>query len=238
MRAIVILPRIIHSFPTTDGRIAHAITTTRKTPKGKARARAPRLSAEVRRPMVLDAAYAVFFERGYDGTSMEAIAERAGVTKPVIYDSFASKDELFAALVAREEERILADITAAIPAMVDDDLEQGVARGITAFLRSVADSPEVYRIIFLCEGGMNAVIAERIDRGRRRTVELLAPVLEDWLRRQGAGEPEKDGELLSYAVAGAAEGAARALLSSPKKFDPEAAGRTLARALVGGAQGL
>src|SRR5918996_6468875 len=116
---------------------------SRRGPKGRSRTRAPRLAAEVRRPLLLDAAYEVFLERGFAGASMGAIAERAGVTKPVIYDSFASKDELFAALVEREEERILADITAAIPAMDDDDLEQGIARGITAFLGSVADSPEV-----------------------------------------------------------------------------------------------
>lgn len=188
--------------------------------------------------MLLDAAYAVFLERGFDGASMEAIADQAGVTKPVIYGSFAGKDELFSALVAREEERILGDITRAIPARADDDLETTVARGITAFLSSVAESPDTYRIILLCDGGANSVIAGRIQRGRRQVVGTVAAVTEDWLRGRGAREPQKTAELMAFAIVGAAEGAARALLEAPERFEPQAAGRTLARALVRGASGL
>jgi AcrR family transcriptional regulator len=188
--------------------------------------------------MLLDAAYEVFLERGFAGASMEAIAERAGVTKPVIYDSFAGKDELFSALVEREEQRILAEIAAAIPVSADDDLEASVAGGITAFLRSVAQSPDTYRIIFLCEGGANAVIAGRIQRGRTEIVRTVAAVAEDWLRRRGVQDAATTAELSAFAIVGAAEGAARALLAAPERFEPEMAGRILARALVRGAAGL
>ncbi len=188
--------------------------------------------------MLLDAAYAVFLERGFAGASMEAIAERAGVTKPVIYDSFAGKDELFTALVEREEERILGDIAAAIPTRAEDDLERTVAQAITAFLRSVAESPDTYRIVLLCEGGANAAIASRIQRGRAQIVNTLAAVTEDWLRRRGVEDPQTTGELTAFAIIGAAEGAARALLAAPERFEPETAGRTLARALVRGASGV
>jgi AcrR family transcriptional regulator len=188
--------------------------------------------------MLLDAAYSVFLERGFAGASMEAIAERAGVTKPVIYDSFAGKDELFTALVEREEQRILNEIAAAIPASADGDLEASVAGGITAFLRSVAESPDTYRIVFLCEGGANAVIASRVQRGRMEAVKTVAAVAEDWLRRRGVKDAATTAELAGFAIVGAAEGAARALLAAPERFEPEGAGRTLARALVGGASGL
>ena len=211
---------------------------SRRGPKGRSRTRAPRLAAEVRRPLLLDAAYEVFLERGFAGASMEAIAERAGVTKPVIYDSFAGKDELFTALVEREEQRILNEIAAAIPASADDDLETSVGGGITAFLRSVADSPDTYRIVFLCEGGANAVIASRIQRGRMEIVKTVAAVTEDWLRRRGVEDSGTTAELTAFAIVGAAEGAARALLAAPERFTPEAAGSTLARALVRGASGL
>src|SRR4051794_29826353 len=71
------------------------------------RKRAAHLGPERRRPQVLDAALELFLERGYEGTSMEAVAGAAGVTKPVVYACFAGKDELFRALLRREEERIL-----------------------------------------------------------------------------------------------------------------------------------
>ena len=49
------------------------------------RKRAAHLGPERRRPEVLDAALALFLEHGYDGASMQAIADGAGVTKPVVY---------------------------------------------------------------------------------------------------------------------------------------------------------
>ncbi len=71
------------------------------------RKRAAHLGPERRRPLVLDAAYDLFIENGFEGTSMDSIAAAAGVSKPVVYDCFASKDELFTAMLDREEERIL-----------------------------------------------------------------------------------------------------------------------------------
>src|SRR6187200_526521 len=82
-------------------------------------------------------------EHGYDGTSMQAVAERAGVTKPVVYACFPGKDELFRALLAREEQRILAEIQGAFEAADLSDPETTLVEGYTGFLRGVAESPEV-----------------------------------------------------------------------------------------------
>src|SRR5689334_6346508 len=126
------------------------------------RPRAEHLGPERRRPLILDAAFAVFLDRGYDGASMDAIAARAGVTKPVVYSCFASKEELFAALLAREEERIMGHIASALPAGAGADPERTLADALTAFLRAIADSPDAYRVIFLGSGGANGAIAERV----------------------------------------------------------------------------
>ena len=74
------------------------------------RGRAAHLGPERRRPLVLDAAFELFLEHGYDGTSMDAVARAAGVTKPVVYDCFPSKEDLFTALLQREETRVLEQI--------------------------------------------------------------------------------------------------------------------------------
>src|ERR687897_2739556 len=118
---------------------------------GNGRPRAAHLGPERRRPQVLDAALELFLERGYDGASMQAVADRAGVTKPVVYACFASKDELFRALLAREEERILGEIQAAFRDADLSDPEATLVEGFTGFLRAVDESPEVYRLIFLGE---------------------------------------------------------------------------------------
>ena len=114
---------------------------------GNQRKRAAHLGPERRRPLVLDAAYRLFLEHGYERASMDAIAAAAGVSKPVVYDCFRSKDELFNAMLDREEERILSETAAALRTSGGaEDPEGTLIRGYTAFLRAVAHSPDIYRV--------------------------------------------------------------------------------------------
>src|SRR3712207_4481957 len=93
------------------------------------RKRAAHLGPERRRPQVLDAALEQFLQHGYEGTSMQAVADEAGVTKPVVYACFSSKDQLFRALLRREEERILAEIQTAFEGIDTSDPEQTLIEG-------------------------------------------------------------------------------------------------------------
>ncbi len=209
-------------------------TRATATPRGKAepRKRAAHLGPERRRPQVLDAALGLFLERGYEGTSMDAIARQAGVTKPVVYACFSSKDELFRGLLAREEERILAEIQGAFEDAERNDPEPTLIEGMTGFLRAVSASPEVYRLIFLGEGGGNAAVARRIQRGREVQAETLASVARTWLERSGnAGGEELDrsATLVGHVITGIAEAGARLLLSEPKSYTPESLGAQLGR---------
>src|SRR5256885_5440163 len=179
------------------------------------RERAAHLGPERRRPLVLDAAFELFLEHGYDGTSMDAVARAAGVTKPVVYDCFASKEELFTALLRREETRVLGQIAAALPRGADrDDPELVLGDALTAFLRAVADSPEAYRVILLGEGGTNAAVARHIRAGRRDQVNAITVLVTEWLRRHRPGvDAEGSAPLVAHALVGVAEAGARALLT-------------------------
>ena len=180
---------------------------------------------------MLDAALALFLEHGYDGASMQAIADGAGVTKPVVYACFASKDELFRALLAREEERILGEIQAAFRDADLSDPEATLIEGYTGFLGAVASSPDVYRLIFLGEGGGNMAVAHRIQRGRQAQIDQLARLARTWLEARDGDAPkaeiERTAQLLGYAIAGLAESGARLLLSEPESWTPETLGREL-----------
>jgi AcrR family transcriptional regulator len=188
--------------------------------------------------MILDAAFAVFMQRGYEGASMDEIARKAGVTKPVIYACFASKEELFTALLGREEQRILGHIAAALPERADEDPERTLEEALTAFLRAVADSPAAFRVIFLGEGGGNAAIAKRVQRGRAAQVDAIAMLVQAWLALRGAKDSETLARLIAHTLAGAAEAAARALLAEPERFDPETTGAMLARLIARGERAL
>src|SRR4029453_1379288 len=166
---------------------------------------------------------------------MKAVADEAGVTKPVVYACYDSKDELFRALLAREEERIVCEIQGAFANADLSDPETTLGEGFTGFLRAVGESPEVYRLIFLGEGGGNAAVAHRIQRGREEQVRRLTPGARGWVRGAGArggreetvrrltlvargwleprdgrrGDLEKTARLLGNSIAGLAESGAR-----------------------------
>ena len=210
--------------------------TRRASGDTRRRGRAAHLGPERRRPLVLDVAFELFLEHGYDGTSMDAVARSAGVTKPVVYDCFASKEELFTALLRREETRVLGQIAAALPRGADrDDPELMLGDALTAFLRAVADSPEAYRVIFLGEGGANAAVARRIRAGRRDQVRAITVLVTEWLRRHRPGvDAEGTAPLVAHALVGMAEGAARALLTEDGAWTPESLGRALGALAAGG----
>ncbi|WP_420843625.1 TetR/AcrR family transcriptional regulator [Jiangella muralis] len=73
-----------------------------------------RMTGKQRREQLLDVGRALFAERGYDGTSIEEIAARAGVSKPVVYEHFGGKEGLYAVVVDREMELLLDRITTAL----------------------------------------------------------------------------------------------------------------------------
>jgi AcrR family transcriptional regulator len=196
------------------------------------RKRAAHLGPERRRPQVLDAALGLFLEHGYEGTSMEAIARKAGVTKPVVYACFPSKDELFRGLLAREEERILAEIQGAFENADLSDPGPTLAEGMTGFLRAVAASPEVYRLIFLGEGGGNAAVARRIQRGREAQADALASLVRTWLAKSDQlddADLQRSAKLAGSVIAGIAESGARLLLSEEGGYTPETLGPQLGR---------
>jgi AcrR family transcriptional regulator len=203
------------------------------SPNTAERPRAAHLGPERRRPLVLDAAMEVFLEHGFEGASMAAIADAAGVSKPVVYDCFVSKDDLFKALFQREEKRVMEEVRRALPEEGADDegVEAALARGLTAFLRAVAEAPESYRVVLLGEGGMNASVARRIRAGRRQQVQLAADAARTRLDPGGALD-ERSARFFGEMLVGIGEAGARALLGGDDEWTPETLGPRLAKVVA------
>jgi AcrR family transcriptional regulator len=200
------------------------------------RTRAAHLGPERRRPQILDVAFKLFLESGYRGTSMDAIARAAGVTKPVVYACFPSKAELFGALVDREEQRMFAQFAAAFATGArPESLEDMLVAGFTAMLAAVGDTPERYRVALLGGGDADSLIDARIRRGRERLVGQLVEMARRWLEeRVSARHVDRTAQLAAQTLAGVGDAGVRMMLDSPGQWTPERLGRALGRFAAAG----
>lgn len=206
-------------------------------PRARApRARASHLGPERRRPLILDVAFELFLEKGYKGTSMDAIAAAAGVTKPVVYACFAGKAELFGALLDREEQRMFAQFGAALATgAAPEDLEAMLIAGFTAMLQAVSDTPETYRVALLGGGAADSLIDARVRHGRDLLVAQLTEMARAWLEgRVSARQLDRMAQFAAQTLAGVGDAGLRMMLASPDRWTPEALGRILGQFTAGG----
>ncbi len=203
------------------------------------RSRAEHLGPERRRPMVLDAAYDIFLERGYERTSMTDIALRAGVTKPVVYACFPGKEALFAAVRDKLEQQLLADIGAGLEsARAAEGPERVAVAGFTAFLETVERSPDAFRYIYLPVHGHDAATEERVGSLRESGLKAFEALALPVLRAQGVERAEAKAQVVAHAISGLGEAGARALLNEPDRWSPAELGEQLGRLLIRGASAL
>src|SRR3954449_12888489 len=104
-----------------------------------------RLTAEERRTGILDAALAVFSERGYHDAAIDEIAGEAGVSKALIYEHFASKQELYANLLESHASELSDRLAAAVAGVEGSELR--LETGLDAFFRFVEERREAWRIL-------------------------------------------------------------------------------------------
>ena len=172
----------------------------------------PRLTATARREQLLDVALGVFARSGYHDASMNDIADAAGVTKPVLYQHFDSKRELYQALLDEVGARLLTAIVTAA-AEATDGREQ-TERGFQAYFRWVAEDHDAFMLLY---GGGDAArrrVRPRRAAGHRRGGRAVAPLI--------AADIDDEHRLtLAHALVGLAEGASRRLVERGDDFDPD-----------------
>ena len=110
------------------------------------RARVVRLPRKERRAQLLESALEVFVAQGYHAAAMDDIAERAGVSKPVLYQHFPGKLELYLALLERSCDQIIADCRQALESTHDNKLR--VQGAMEAFFTYVDGETGAFRLVF------------------------------------------------------------------------------------------
>jgi AcrR family transcriptional regulator len=132
-----------------------------------------RLTAEERRAKILSAAVRAFAVDGYDNTSMDRIAALAGVTKPVLYDHYPSKQALFLTVLESIRDGLLAK--GKLIAGASDDPEQKFRRAIDAFLQFVEREPDAARVLLMVPRGdpVAAKLSRKVQVGASAGIASL-----------------------------------------------------------------
>lgn len=126
-----------------------------------------RLTASDRRTQLIEIARTVFAKRGYEKASMEEIATRAKVSKPIVYEHFGGKEGLYAVLVDREMDHVVTRIANAITTGTP---RERVERAALAFLSYVRDQPDGFVVlsrdapVTLARGGMSSLLNDVAER--------------------------------------------------------------------------
>lgn len=132
-----------------------------------------RLSAGERRAQIIEAAVAAFARDGYDATRMDDIAVQAGITKPVLYDHFSSKQALFLAVL----QTIRDDLAARGRAIARDEgsPEQKFRRSVDAFLAFVEQAPDAARVLLTVPTGdpVAATVSREVQTGASAGIAAL-----------------------------------------------------------------
>lgn len=152
---------------------------------------------ELRRDHVLTAATLAFLADGFEGTSMQQIAEAVGVSKPVVYSLFASKEELFAAVIDRESDEMAGRIGLALV----EDGESTLRAGIRGYLRYVEDRGEIWGPVL--DSVQHRPVAAAALRLRDVQVDLIADSLQRGYHELGIAADHREVEALAHLVMGA-----------------------------------
>jgi AcrR family transcriptional regulator len=180
--------------------------------------RGQRLPRRERRAQLLDAAREVFVASGYHAAAMDDIAEAAGVSKPVLYQHFPGKLELYLALLDSSSDALIAAVEAALAGTTDNKLR--VQATVQAYFDFVDDPGGAFRLIFESDLTNETAVRERVDRTNDACATLVSKVI-----AEDTGLTEAEALLLAAGLTGLAQTAARRWLREDEHIAKDDAAR-------------
>ncbi|MGO1165676.1 MAG: TetR/AcrR family transcriptional regulator [Janibacter sp.] len=178
--------------------------------------RVQRMPRAQRRAQLLEAALGVFVAKGYHQAAMEDIAEEAGVSKPVLYQHFPGKLELYLALLDTQCDTLEALVLQALAST--EDHEERVYATVRAFFSFVADEGGSFRLIYESDLTNDPQVRHRIDALEAQLGDAIAQRI-----MQDTALPTELAEMLGLAMSGAAQVMARTWLAHGSDFSQEVA---------------
>jgi AcrR family transcriptional regulator len=187
-----------------------------------------RLPAAARREQLLAVALEAFARDGFHSTSMNDVAELAGVTKPVLYQHFRSKRDLYLALLEDVGNRLLDYIARAT---TDPSPRGQVEQGFAAYFRWVGEHHDQFTLLFGSGARRDEEFAAAVRRVEATIAATIAPLIQ-------ADIDSEHQQLLAYGLVGLAEGTSRYLIRTGGEFDPDQVGKRVADLAWAGLRGV
>ena len=187
-----------------------------------------RMPAAERRQQLLDISLRVFARDGYHETSMNALATEAGVTKPVLYQHFASKHNLVVEVLNRVGDRLHSSIVAA--ALTEETPRDRVEAGFRAFFRFFDDEPDAFAVLYESKLGAEPEFRGDALRIQAAFAETVARVIHD------AGR--EDALAMASGVSGLSEGMIRHWMGQGRSRSADEMAALAARLAWGGLERL
>ncbi|CAA9210153.1 MAG: Transcriptional regulator, AcrR family [uncultured Acidimicrobiales bacterium] len=171
-----------------------------------------RLPAAGRRRQLLDAARGAFAEKGFHATSMDEVAGAAGVTKPVIYQHFGSKRQLFLELLGDVGSELRDTIAKASRNAIGPRAR--VEAGFAAYLRFVSEDRASFRLLFAGGTLRDEEFAKAAMQAEQAMAETIASMID-------ADISLEHRLLLAHAITGMADGVSRHWVANQPGLSPE-----------------
>src|SRR3954453_2711938 len=134
--------------------------------------RTSRLPRGARRVQLLRAARDVFVAQGFHAAAMDDIADRAGVSKPVLYQHFPGKRELYLALLEQQVDELTERVRRAMAGT--DDNRARVNGAVGAYFAFIDADGEAFRLVFESDLRNDAEVRRTADRGARACIDAIA----------------------------------------------------------------
>ena len=191
---------------------------------GAQTARPTRLPRSARRKQLLAAAQQIFVAHGYHAAAMDDIAERAGVSKPVLYQHFPGKLELYLALLDTHCDAIIAKVRSAMLATPDN--KERVKGAVRAYFDFMDHESEAFRLVFESDLRNDPQVRERVERVEQGCIAAVTDtIISDTGFNQGAAT------LLASGLVGAAGQSAQYWLATGRQT-PKPEAEALVAALI------
>jgi AcrR family transcriptional regulator len=166
-------------------------------------ARSETLNQQMRessRALILETALKLFSEHGYDRTSIKMIAESAGISQGLLYNYFASKDELLEAIFAQSMSDVQASFAMADAGSTPAERIERLVRGAFAILRKNQD---FWRLSYGLR--MQHEVLAGLAKQTRKSTAMIRQTLTRYLRDAGAQEPELEAAILFALIDGVSQ---------------------------------